>query len=89
MTLIGYSGGDEAGREGIETVCRVCQTNGASPSGEEIIMGSVSVKRVNTIQRRGGGPEAVLLLPLRATRRPALSAATLTLPKNVCNPRTD
>lgn len=68
MTALGYSGEDKAGRKGIETVCRVCQTNGAGPCGKEIIIGSVSVKHVNTIQKRGGeegnvrwgGPEAVL-----------------------------
>lgn len=70
MTAMGYSGEDKAGRKGIETVCRVCQTNGAGPCGKEIIMGSVSVKHVNTIQKRkgggeAGGPEAVLQ-PLRA-----------------------
>ena len=52
---MGYSGEDKAGRKGIGTVCRVCQTNGAGPCGEEIIMGSVSVKHVNTIQKRGKG----------------------------------
>lgn len=76
MTALGYSGEDKEGRKGIETVCRVCQTNGPGPCGKEIIIGSVSVKHVNTIQKRGrevgsvgwgcegreveGGPEAVL-----------------------------
>lgn len=71
---MGYSSKDKAGRKGIETVCRVCQTNGAGPCGKEIIMGSVSVKHVNTIQKRkggrkGGGPQAVLQ-PLRAHEDP-------------------
>ena len=70
---MGYSSEDKAGRKGIETVCRVCQTNGAGPCGEEIIIGSVSVKHGNTIQKRkggggarergvvvGGGPEATV-----------------------------
>lgn len=43
------------GEKGIETVCRVCQTNGAGPYGKEIIMGSVSVKHASTIQKRGMG----------------------------------
>lgn len=65
MTAMGYSSEDKAWRKGIETVCRVCQTNGAGPCGKEIIMGSVSVKHVNTIQKRKGGgvwggPEAAL-----------------------------
>lgn len=68
---MGDSGEDKAGRKGIESVCRVCQTNGAGPCGKEIIMGSVSVKHGNTIQKRkgrwggtgvgkGGGPEATV-----------------------------
>ena len=52
MTAMGYSSEDKAGRKGIETVCRVCQTNGAGPCGKEIIIGSVSVKHVNTMQKR-------------------------------------
>ncbi|TNN83771.1 hypothetical protein EYF80_005947 [Liparis tanakae] len=70
-TAKGYSGEDKAGRKGLGTVCRVCQTNGAGPCGKEIIMGSVSVKHVNTIQKREGrwGPEAVPL-PLRAHADP-------------------
>lgn len=55
---MGYSSEDKAGRKGIETVCRVCQTNGAGPCGKEIIIGSVSVKHGNTIQKRKGGGEA-------------------------------
>lgn len=55
---MGYSGEDKAGRKGIETVCRVCQTNGAGPCGKEIIKGSVSVKHGSTIQKRKGGGEA-------------------------------
>lgn len=57
MTAMGYSSEDKAGRKGIGTVCRVCQTNGAGPCGKEIIIGSVSVKHVNTIQKRKGGGE--------------------------------
>lgn len=61
---MGYSGEDKADREGIGTVCRVCQTNGAGPHGKEIIMGSVSVKHVKTKKKERevgmpGGPEAV------------------------------
>ena len=41
--------------EGAETVCRVCQTNGAGPCGTGITMGSVSVKRANTISARREG----------------------------------
>lgn len=94
MTAMGYSSEDKAGRKGIETVCRVCQTNGAGPCGKEIIMGSVSVKHVNTIQKREGrwggrrgarGGAAASEGP----RGPGLSAATLALPKNVCNPQAD
>lgn len=55
---MGYSSEDKAGRKGIETVCRVCQTNGAGPCGKEIIKGSVSVKHGSTIQKRKGGGEA-------------------------------
>lgn len=67
---MGCSSEDKADRKGIETVCRVCQTNGAGPYGKEIIMGSVSVKHVKTIQKRqgggdAGGPEAVSQ-PVRA-----------------------
>lgn len=74
MTVMGYSSEDKAAKKRIETVCRVCQTNGAGPCGKEIIMGSVSVKHVNTIQKRkggreGGGPQAVLQ-PLRAHEDP-------------------
>lgn len=74
MTAMGYGGEDKAGRKGIETVCRVCKTNGAGPCGKEIIMGSVSVKHVNTIQKRKGGgkrrgPEAVQQ-PLKAYEDP-------------------
>lgn len=58
MMAMGYSSEDKAGRKGIETVCRVCQTNGAGPCGKEIIIGSVSVKHGNTIQKRKGGGEA-------------------------------
>ena len=58
MTAMGYSSEDKPGRKGIETVCRVCQTNGAGPCGKEIIIGSVSVKHANTIQRGEGGGEA-------------------------------
>lgn len=43
------------GGEGIETVCRLRQTNGAGPCGKEIIMGSVSVKHGLTIQKKKGG----------------------------------
>lgn len=90
---MGYSSEDKAGRKGIETVCRVCQTNGAGPCGKEIIIGSVSVKHVNTIQKRGvmgrrrGGPRQCC--SLWGPRGPGLSAATLALPKNVCNPQAD
>lgn len=59
MAALGYGGGDEAGREGIETVCRLCQTNGAGPCGKEIIMGSVSVKHGHTIQKKRGRGECV------------------------------
>lgn len=74
MTAMGYRSEDKAERKRIETVCRVCKTNGAGPCGKEIIMGSVSVKHVNTIQKRKGGgerrgPEAVLQ-PLRAYEDP-------------------
>lgn len=71
MMAKGYSSEDKAGRKGLRTVCRVCQTNGAGPCGKEIIMGSVSVKHVNTIQKKEGrwGPEAALL-PLRAHEDP-------------------
>ncbi len=93
MTAMGYSSEDKAGRKGIETVCRVCQTNGAGPCGKEIIMGSVSVKHVNTIQKRKGGGEAGGARGGAAAsegpRGPGLSAATLALPKNVCNPQAD
>ena len=93
---MGYSSEDKAGRKGIETVCRVCQTNGAGPCGKEIIMGSVSVKHVNTIQKRkgggggggGGGPRGGAAAS-EGPRGPGLSAATLALPKNVCNPQAD
>lgn len=51
---MGCSSEDKAGREGIETVCRVCQTNGAGPCGKEIIMGSVSVKHL-TQYKKGKG----------------------------------
>lgn len=100
-TTMGYSSGDMAAGERIETVCRVWQTNGAAPCGKEIIMGSVSVKHVNTIQkgRRGGvrwgrvgwgglrarGSAAAS----RGPQGPGLATATLALPKNVCNPRVD
>lgn len=90
---MGYSSEDKAGRKGIETVCRVCQTNGAGPCGKEIIIGSVSVKHVNTIQKRKGGGEAWGARGGAAAsegpRGPGLSAATLALPKNVCNPQAD
>lgn len=87
MTAIGYSSQDKAGRKGIETVCRVCQTNGTGPCGKEIIIGSVSVKHANTIPKRDGvgGPRR----RCHSLRGPELSAATLALPKNVCNPSTD
>lgn len=58
MMLMGYSGEDKADREGIGTVCRVCQTNGAGPHGKEIIMGSVSVRHVKTKKKRKGGGDA-------------------------------
>lgn len=67
---MGYSSGDKAGRKGIETVCRVCQTNGAGPCGKEIIIGSVSVKHSNTIQKRKGGGEARGLGVPEATVQP-------------------
>lgn len=78
---MGCSSEDKADRKGIETVCRVCQTNGAGPYGKEIIMGSVSVKHVKTIQKRqgggdAGGPEAVSQ-PVRPTRRAALRSNTV------------
>lgn len=64
MTATGYRSEDKAGRRGIEAVCRGCQTNGAGPCGKEIIMGSVSVKHVNTMQKKregeGGGGRARL-----------------------------
>lgn len=99
-----YGGGDEAGREGIETVCRLCQTNGAGPCGKEIIMGSVSVKHGHTIQKKRGGEsvcdeeawgvceecgEGGSSDHRGSTRTPRLSAATLALPKNACNPPAD
>lgn len=91
---MGYSSEDKAGRKGIETVCRVCQTNGAGPCGKEIIIGSVSVKHANTIQKRkgGGGGAGGVRGGTEASegpRGPELSAATLALPKNVCNPQAD
>lgn len=36
-----------------QSVAEVCQTNGAGPSGEEIITGSVSVKHGNTKPNKG------------------------------------
>lgn len=90
MTAMGYSSEDKAGRKGIETVCRVCQTNGAGPCGKEIIIGSVSVKHVNTIQKREGGGKAWGACGGAASEGPQgpwLSTATLALPKNVCNPQ--
>lgn len=54
MVTLGRGGQDESGREGIETVCRLCQTNGAGPCGKEIIMGSVSVKQGHTIRKKKG-----------------------------------
>ena len=93
MTAMGYSSEDKAGRKGIETVCRVCQTNGAGPCGKEIIMGSVSVKHANTIQKRKGGGEGGGARGVAAASEgpqgPGLSGATLALPKNVCNPQAD
>lgn len=90
---MGYSSQDKAGKKGIETVCRVCQTNGAGPCGKEIIIGSVSVKHVNTIQKREGGKggrgASGGAAASEGPRAPGLSAATLALPKNVCNPQAD
>lgn len=85
------------GEKGIGSVCRVCQTNGAGPCGKEIIIGSVSVKHCNTMQKKGkrggggwgrGGPRATVQ-PSEGPRGPGRSAATRALPKNVCNPRAD